>query len=210
MKKEVIQLGIKTPVVSKYAGNNDTAMAAFIVAVCGKIGLPDNWKNYFSFKNTSDFIVLQEKGYYNSQRFRRFKKREDATISQENIDSIFEYIKTKDEIEKQNIDKIKRTEYFENLLSPICTAHTNDEWAVRYGDNNTGLTIVLKDADEKIQIRHNGMIPAPQFFMYRNYISIKEAQEWLNENQLIHEKLVTKANEIKEQLPKEFFDLPKI
>lgn len=215
MKKELINTGVIVPIGRRYSYDpKDNSHQEFIEKMVTILKLPDNWNEYFNFNTSNDFISLTEKGFYKVTNFRRFKRGKEAIIDNElleNIKNHVEYQIKKTDKEKTELDT---RNYNIELTREVVNSHNNDEWEIHY--TKQGLEIKLQIPKEemwysselgKIYIPHSGKITEPIFSASfpTTRMPISAARAWIDNNIPIAEKLIQKANNIKSELPEEYF-----
>jgi hypothetical protein len=223
MKEQIIKTGLVVPSKTRWSyteNQNEEARAIrtkFESALIANLGLPDSWNNYFQFRNTDDYVTLVDKGSYKNIVFRKMARNKEATYPASLKERLFDFIKRSDETNSKKQKEQNRREYFSEMIKPMQKQMVDDTQEFGYYHNGIEITINSGKRGEygynskmgSCRIEHDGKITQPllECFGFRNYTSIKQAQQWIDENQKHHDRLIALANEIKEKLPKEFFEL---
>ncbi len=224
MKQKDINTGIIVPKTDRWAYYTDKDREDrknFEESIVKFLELPENWKDYFKFDSSSDFITLQDTDHYKAEVFRRFKKGKTATIPADLKERLADQIKYKERNKKAATDKAGREANYKSLIGYMLEQNSpENEWHLSYYNENDGLHISLmektinwRDETEmkdvaKVYIKHTGEIKEPSFYCsFRYSASITETKNWLSKWQPYHDKIMAKAEEIKAQLPAEFFTI---
>jgi hypothetical protein len=222
MKQKDINTGINVPSPSRYNWTDKDRIEAeeFKAAIVKFLGLPENWEQYFKFTSTSDFITLEEKGHYKTEVFRRFKRRNVATVPADLKQRLTNHIEWKNSVINSQNDKQLREDGYKQMLKPFTSENSpTNEWHISYYKESEGLKISLlleaknwhTDQPEMrdfahAYIRHTGEIKEPAFDCSIKYTAnISQAQAFIDQYREYHNKIMAKADEIKSQLPAEFF-----
>lgn len=224
MKTELIFTGIIVP-NDRYSYSEDERKKArenkskFENELIAHLGLPDDWKEYFDLRSTSDFIALTEKGYYNTQTFRRFKRSKEATYPADLKEKLNEHIESEKQKKERADKKQSDYEYYSSLVKPIIepleTPELNYSYS-NYRSNDGYIEIILNKPSvywegkynkiSSITINHFGKLSEPEFKINQRYTAnLPDMQEWINSNKSDREVLIIAATELIDLLPAEFF-----
>ncbi len=205
MKNNEIKTGLKAPSTHR----NSDAIQLFISALIPFLGLNENWKKYFKFDWSSDYISLKERDEYKSVVFKRFRIFKEAVITQELKDRLQRCIADKDKCEADKNEKHSRYEYFCKLLAPLFDKYNSDVFYISYTLDEV-IEVSLKNSSSFIasaKIYHSGKIQPPKFSIgYERYsMSFDYVQNWIASNKQRNDDILLAAKNLIAQLPAEFF-----
>jgi hypothetical protein len=179
--------------------------ADFEKIVVDRIGLGDNWNQYFRFNYNDSFIVLQSKGY-NATIYRKFSIDKNATIPVEIINRVLESYK----YEEENRIARETAAANEKKLAPFITElqekFGSEEIALRYDDKQGLIVILNQDRGgwysevTRLCIKKDGSITAPEYEL-RNYkLNIIAITKMFEEFNSYDAKIKQVANDIKQYI----------
>ena len=179
--------------------------ADFEKIVVDRIGLGDNWNQYFRFNYNASFIVLQSKEY-NATIYRKFSINRFATIPVEIVNRVLESYQYKEE------DRIARETAAANEkeLAPFVTElqekFGSEEIALRYDDKQGLIVILNQDRGgwyseiTRLCIKKDGSITSPEYEL-RNYkLNIIAINKMFEEFNSYDVKIKQVANDIKQYI----------
>lgn len=215
-KLQKINTGLMVPNREWASDQSKEKYQKFKTNMAKVLGLPDDWDKYLSFDTSNDYISLKDKSGYKAIVFRKFARNREALIDQDLLDRLNEFILLSKETEERRIKEHDKREFYSELSLPVRQKYTSDEWTL-YVDNK-GIELTLRSKEYmyyrdygKCYILFSGEITAPIFdvsFPYRNatIASLSEyMQQWIDSNKPLADQIINKANEIKAELPAEFF-----
>lgn len=217
MKTEIINAGLITPNPSRFT--EETVRVAerkiFESKIVELLELPENWKDYLKFEGTADYISVKGNSNYKERLFRRFKRGKEATITAEMKEDIQTYITHKIEAANNSQKKEQSNLYYRNMVNPILGNYMTDEIEVYYSE---GIEIRIKEPKNsghiwshqselcRCRLTHSGEITEPIFPISVKYnTTITAMKRWIESNEEMKDTIIKLAQNIKADLPKEFF-----
>jgi len=190
----------------KYTQKYTQDCADFEKIVVDRIGLGDNWNQYFRFNYNASFIVLQSKEY-NATIYRKFSRDKNATIPVEIVNRVLESYQYKEE------DRIARETAAANEkeLAPFVTElqekFGSEEIALRYDDKQGLIVILNQDRGNwysevtRLCIKKDGSITEPLYkIKYYDKLDIKQIAKMFEQFNLFDVRIRQIANDIKQYI----------
>jgi hypothetical protein len=168
------------------------------------------WEPYISLRYTDDyFMIVQGNSSYSGKSLARWKRQSDFDMDKVRAERIKAFV------ENAAAHAAARREYSKclaNLIAPAVGKFSSDTVEIELGSVSE---IRIKfgslsqydwfNETSRISIFADGTISEPQKYDSRRCYTVKDAQDFLAEFQPIHDQLLKLAEEVKAELPAEFF-----
>ena len=211
MKAFIIQTKVIVPKAERwYRSSKSEDFKTFVESMRRFLSIPESGYEFVKFEETSEYITLQEEWNGSNRRriFRKFKRGQEATITNEQLTDFQNYIANKIEEQKNRDEKMNDYEVFLPTLNQIIELHISESFEYSYNENNKSLKVTLKDNpfmgnDRTYKsevgfcyIGRDGIVSEPKF---RHYDFESSKYHTLEDYKLIFDKVASFRETILEQ-----------